>query len=136
MFGSLVDVTDSTVSQFSVDCLGQPVVDIIPTNDFPDESDPVDDDRRVLEEMPEKASQSNFRGQKVSSEAPGKASLQGLVNWGIISEATLTFWCYGQRMLSAVTVDWPEDVYVLDKPRVICKQESISLSQTQTLRTT
>ena len=31
MFGSLVDVTDSTVSQFSVDALGQPVVLTSPT---------------------------------------------------------------------------------------------------------
>jgi len=70
MFGSLVHVTDSTVSQFSVDALGQAVVDIIPTNDFPDESDPVVDDPRVLEET----SLSNLRGKKLSSETPGKAS--------------------------------------------------------------
>jgi len=72
MFGSLVHVTDSTVSQFSVDAIGQAVVDIIPTNDFPAESDPVVDDQRVLEET----SLSNLRGKKLSSETPGKASLQ------------------------------------------------------------
>ena len=77
VFGSLVDVTDSTVSQFSADALGQPVVDIISTNDFPDEADPVlDDYQRVLEEMPEKTSLSNLRGKKLSSETPGKTSLQ------------------------------------------------------------
>jgi len=70
MFGSLVHVTDSTVSQFSVDALGQAVVDITHANDFPAESYPVDVDRRVLEDT----SLSNLRGKKrkaTSTKAPG-----------------------------------------------------------------
>jgi hypothetical protein len=49
IFGSLVDLTDQTVSQFRIDSLGNQIVDTIPTNAFPREADPVHDERLLLE---------------------------------------------------------------------------------------
>jgi hypothetical protein len=48
IFGSLVDVSDQTVSKFRLDAFGNQVVDTIPTNDFPPEADPIHDERMLL----------------------------------------------------------------------------------------
>ena len=49
IFGSLVDLTDHTVSQFRIDSLGNQVVDTIPSDEFPPEGDPMHDERMLLE---------------------------------------------------------------------------------------
>ena len=60
LFGSLIDLEESTVTQFSVDALGNQVIKVTPSGDFPPEEDDeeVDGDRRYLEEI----SSRNLRG--------------------------------------------------------------------------
>jgi hypothetical protein len=48
IFGSLVDLTENTVSQFSVDADGQMVVTTTASQDFPPEADTSQDDGRLL----------------------------------------------------------------------------------------
>lgn len=48
IFGSLVDVTANTVSQFRVNAMGEQIVETKHTKDFPEEADPFDDEHRRL----------------------------------------------------------------------------------------
>lgn len=68
IFGSLVDLTDQTVSKFRLDSDGNQVVDTIPTKDFPPEADPpeaadpIHDERMLLkseEPIPSSSSSSS-----------------------------------------------------------------------------